>query len=160
MDDRFEILVRLNMPATGDAQLLDAVSDWLFERGYVKESFKEAVKERERHHPTGLETTSYGVSIPHTDAIHVNKNAIFAVTLERPVAFHEMGGLPEDTIDVEVLFVLLIASNEKQLKLLMGFMKVIQNENDLRAIREAKDEHRVREILERYLDEILSEEEN
>ena len=57
-------------------ETLEAMGKLMVEKGFVKESYIEAVQEREKVFPTGLPMEALGVAIPHTDSIHVNKKAV------------------------------------------------------------------------------------
>ena len=46
-------------------QVLERTALLLRNGGYVKESFSDAIKEREVHYPTGLQLEHIGVAIPH-----------------------------------------------------------------------------------------------
>ena len=71
-------------------EILQNIGKRLSKRGYVKESFGNALIEREKKYPTGLKTYPYAVAIPHTDLGHVNIPCISFVRLKKGVDFHEM----------------------------------------------------------------------
>lgn len=50
-----------------DREVLQIIGKLLLEKGYVKESFGNALIEREEKYPTGLAMVPYPVAIPHTD---------------------------------------------------------------------------------------------
>jgi len=108
--------------ATHD-EVIRALSDRLQEFGFVRDTFPEAVLDRERSMPTGLITLAGGVAIPHTDSEHVVRSAIAIGLLDRPVVFKNMAA-PEE--DVEVATVLLLAIAEKS-----AVMEVIANLADM-----------------------------
>ena len=60
----FEINIK-NISSKEEA--LTYLSDKLIEKGIVKESYKEAILNREKVFPTGLQFEKYGIAIPHTD---------------------------------------------------------------------------------------------
>ena len=70
--------------------LLTKMSKVLIDAGFVHESYKDAVIERERVFPTGLPTQGINVAIPHTDSIHVKKEGFLVGVLEQPVTFEMM----------------------------------------------------------------------
>lgn len=62
----------------------------------------------------GVPMEAMGVAIPHTDAIHVNKKAVFCGILDKPVDFVVMGD-DEATVSVEVIFMLAIMKPNDQI---------------------------------------------
>jgi len=151
MDEAFELLSITDLKAGDLNQALDAVCDLLEDRGMVKESFRNAIKEREKNYPTGINTAQFGVAIPHVDPKHVLKNAVLTVTLEVPVEFGMMGGEPSDRVKVECLLVLLINDLDRHLKTLIKFMKILQNQQDLILLRNARCEMEIRQVLSGYI---------
>lgn len=73
--------------ATDKFGVLREMGNVLVEKGWVKDTYPGAVIEREKVFPTGLPMEAMGVAIPHTDAIHVNKKAVFCGILDKPVDF-------------------------------------------------------------------------
>ena len=49
----------------------EKLSDILLKKGYVKESWLQAITDRERNFPTGLMFETIGVAIPHVDPQHI-----------------------------------------------------------------------------------------
>ncbi|MEA5050288.1 MAG: PTS sugar transporter subunit IIA [Oscillospiraceae bacterium] len=146
-----EFLSLFDVDAESDAALLRRLSRFLLEKGYVRPSFEAAVLAREKKYPTGIMAQEFGVAIPHTDCEHVVRNAVVTVTLRRPVSFAAMGGEEGETVPVECLFLILLAETGAQVKLLMHFMKIIQNRDDLRQVRNSHDASEVEALLRNYL---------
>ena len=82
-----ENLVALNIAANTDLEAIDALANVMLKEGMVKDSFPNAVKEREKVYATGLELLDMGIAIPHTDPEHVNYPAMALGILENPVKF-------------------------------------------------------------------------
>ena len=72
-------------------EALSYLADKLSSKGIVKESYKQAIIDREHVFPTGLQFEAYGIAIPHTDVEHVNKEQIALMTLKEAVSFYQMG---------------------------------------------------------------------
>lgn len=62
----------------------------MFEKGYVKSTYIDAVLEREKTLPTGLDIGEMCVAIPHTDSKHVNESNVALAVLKNPVEFRNM----------------------------------------------------------------------
>lgn len=127
-------------------QLLEQLGRLLFQNGYVKESYIQAIKEREAAFPTGLNTTTYGIAIPHTDSKHVKEATIAVGVVRTPIPFQEMGA--EDVeVPVRLVFMLAIKEPEKQLETLQAVISLIENEEKMTALVQAKDEAAVFQLV-------------
>ena len=110
-------------------EAIKLTSKQLYEQGYVKESFFDACIEREEKFPTGL-NSFIPVAIPHTDAIHVNKQAICVLRLKEPVSFYSLEDATK-TVEAEFIFNIALKRNEDQLKLLTAIIKIEQDKEFL-----------------------------
>ncbi|MGT2784676.1 PTS sugar transporter subunit IIA [Streptococcus merionis] len=119
-------LIQLSCTASNKLALLETLSDDLIQKDYVRETFKNAIIEREEEFPTGLQLEGTAVAIPHTYAEHVKKPFIYIARMVSPVTFVQMG-----TDDVEVLasyvIVLGISDPQKQIGLLVELMELFGN---------------------------------
>lgn len=112
--------------ANSRREVFKEVSDDLFKRGYVKESFLDNLNTREDAYPTGVDMTPVStdypnVAIPHTEANFVYKRKIVPVKLENPIQFHNMID-PSQKIEVEFLFMILNNDPEGQANVLAEIM--------------------------------------
>lgn len=105
----------------------------------------QALKDREAEFPTGINTGEKGVAIPHTDVSHVNKKGIAIATLKQPVEFVEMG-TDDEYVNAQVVFML--AVDEKgHLELLQEILAVLQDQEVLKKLIEAKDAKEIIKII-------------
>ena len=119
----FEINVK-NISSKEEA--LTYLSDKLIAKGIVKESYKEAILNREKVFPTGLQFEKYGIAIPHTDVEYVNKEQIAVMTLENPVSFYQMG-TNDVEVSVKVIFMLALKEAHSQLTILQQLIEILQD---------------------------------
>lgn len=126
-------LVMMGMEAATDQEAIGLMARMLYEQGYVKESYIQAVKDREKEFFTGLGFEEMGVALPHTDAVHVNRQAIAIGILKNPVRFSTMGEL-DGTVDVRLMFMLAIKKPDKQLDFLSHMIDSCQKEGNLLGI--------------------------
>lgn len=131
-------------------ETLQAMGKIMVEKGFVKESYVEAVQEREKVFPTGLPMEAFGVAIPHTDSIHVNKKAIMCGILEKPVEFVVMAD-DEATVPVEVIFMLAILKPDDQIAMLAQLVETCQNASVLQTIKNAEDMDAITEIMDELM---------
>ncbi|WP_339194168.1 PTS sugar transporter subunit IIA [Aeribacillus sp. FSL W8-0870] len=142
-----ENCVLLNVEANDQNDILSKLSDTLYKHGFVKDTFKNAVLEREAQFPTGLPLTSVGVAIPHTDAHHVARTAIGVAILKKPVEFSAMGS-PDDKVHASIILMLAMDDGKKQIELLQSLMEFFQKEEKLLALKEMKSEKEIAAYLE------------
>ncbi len=150
--EEMKFLAMTNFEAASREALFDSVTDELIRLGFVHPTFRQAVKERESVYPTGIRTTEFGVAIPHVDVEHVIRNGICTVTLKKPVLFGMMGGEPSDSIEVTCLFIILLNARDAHIKLLVRFMNVLQNAEDLRKIQRAENGAEIEKVLRKYIE--------
>ncbi|MBU5439099.1 PTS sugar transporter subunit IIA [Tissierella sp. MSJ-40] len=141
-----EDLILFNMEAKDNKDAIEQLANKLLSKGIVKESFVEAIKAREDNYPTGLPTETIGVAIPHTDAIHVNEGALAIGLLKEPVAF-QMMGMPEETVNVSVIFMMALNEAHGHLEMLQKLMGIFQEKELLIKINEAKTPEEIAEVL-------------
>ena len=79
-----DTLIFLNLKAADNKEVLQIMGDAMIQEGYGEEGFTEALLEREKDYPTGLDVDGIGVAIPHTDAEHVKKEGISIAVLNQP----------------------------------------------------------------------------
>ncbi|MBO1308689.1 PTS sugar transporter subunit IIA [Enterococcus sp. 669A] len=127
-------------------KLLETMSALLHKNGFVKESYIQAIKDREAVFPTGLNTTTFGIAIPHTDSKHVNEATIAVGILKQPVIFQEMGA-EEVEVPVRLVFMLAIKEPDKQLETLQSVIALIESEEKMKALVHAESESDVIQLL-------------
>ena len=132
---------------TDKEMLLSKMSDVLYEHGFVKASYQEAVIEREKNFPTGLPTAGISVAIPHTDSDHVEKEGFLVGVLERPVTFEIMAS-NQEYVDVELVFMLAIKEPEQQLVMLQRLIALCQDEKNLQLLKQGQQIDEVELLLE------------
>lgn len=140
-----EDLIFINESYNDCFEFLENISERLLSYGYVKESFKDAIIEREKIFPTGLPVEPIGVAIPHCNSEHVNKAGIVLVKFKDDVKFTSMEG--EGDVNVKIAFVLLVKEKEKQVEVLQKLMEVISNGDILMNIYNENDNEKLINIM-------------
>lgn len=146
-----EDLVMLDLCATTRDDVLTKMGGKLLERGYVNGDFIHAIIKREQEFPTGIETQTMGVAIPHTDTEYVNQASIMVGVLTEPVVFQQM--VSDDEIAVNIVFMLAIKEPEQQLAMLQRLVDIIQDDGALNGIRSATSELEIASIIREKLGE-------
>jgi len=119
-------LIETRLDADDSAQVITTLGRLLFERGYVRDTFIQAVLDREQVFATGLPTAEIQVAIPHADVEHVLRSAIAVGILARPVAFGEMGN-PDGTVQARIVFMLAVKESDSLVSLLQNLVGIFQD---------------------------------
>lgn len=127
--------------------IISKMSEVLIDKGYVKQSYKKAVLEREKIYPTGLTNGKYGVAIPHTDSEHVNKAGIAVGILHSPVKFEEMGSESGELIDINLVFLLAIKDPSKQLSILQDLISLISDQDKIESILQSHNSNEIINLI-------------
>lgn len=143
-------LIMLDVAADSWKEVLRTAGDYLYGNGYVKESFTEALIQREFRYPTGLPTSGIKVALPHTDPIHVNKPGILLMNLKNPVAFKEMGSGKHDVM-VDMVFVIAVTNAANEVVVLRKIMGLFTEDDVLKYLKECNDRERTYEFLTRQV---------
>ena len=143
-----ENLILVDVEAKNNIELLEKLSDYVYGLKRVKESFKEAVINREDGFPTGLTMKCINIAIPHTDSKHVTKPGVLVAKLKKPVRFKEMG-LNDNYVNAEYVFLLMINKDNHQVFLLQNMMNLCSDEKVCNKLKKAIT---VKEILDTILD--------
>ncbi|WP_100487052.1 PTS sugar transporter subunit IIA [Sporolactobacillus pectinivorans] len=127
------------------------IADLLEAKGYVQPTFYQAIAEREANYPTGLQTASVGVAIPHADPVNLKKPFISVVRPKDPIEFSPMGGSQNDPkVKASIIFVLGVTRDGLQVKVLQKLMAMLSDERLTKALLHAESDRRILEIIERF----------
>jgi PTS system galactitol-specific IIA component len=119
--------VVLGMEAQNAEEVIRKLGTGLLNAGFVRDSFIDAVIDREKTMPTGLPLGGeYNAAIPHADIEHVIMSGVGIATLKQSVAFHNML-TPEETVDVQLIFILALHRPGAQVKMLQGIAAILQD---------------------------------
>jgi PTS system galactitol-specific IIA component len=142
-------LILLDLQAGSAEEAIRALGCCLQAHGHVKDTFCDAVIEREKVFATGLPVEPMGVAIPHTDADHVNRMAVAVGVLSSPVKFGLMGG--EGEVDVDLVFLMALDNCTSQVSMLQSLAEFVHKDGAVASIRAAQDKETILEILEREI---------
>lgn len=140
-------LICLNMEAKTKEDVIVQLFGKLKEHHFVKNSFLEAVLDREQAFATGLPLSNMGVAIPHTDPEHVIQPTVAVGTLKKTVPFNMMGN-PDVVVDTDIVFLLAITDPREQITMLERLMALFQDELAMETIKEAVSQTEVKKILD------------
>lgn len=131
-------------------EALSVIADHLYEKGYVKEGYKNAILKREAEFPTGLFTGGLNVAIPHADVNFVNEASIAIGILKKPIKFRAMDE-PENEIDVSLIIMLALKEAHGHIQMLQRVVNLIKNQDSIKKIISCNDVNKINEIISKYL---------
>lgn len=119
----------------------------MFERnGYVKPGYADAVAEREKEYPTGLPGKGINIAIPHTNNKLVIAPAVGVIIPRKPITFNMMG-MKENELECEVILPLVVKDSAQQIGMLKQMMKIIQDGELLKRLRDSRNNKEIMELL-------------
>ena len=127
-------------------EVIQLVGTQFIASGIAKESYTQAVIEREKVYPTGLPASGHNIAIPHTDSQHVLRPGIAVVVTKAPIEVSMMGS-PEMKLKSQLFFPLAMEHPKKQLDLLRQLMKFFQDEEKLDRIYRAQRKEDVLQVV-------------
>lgn len=140
-------LINWNNESQSVEELFRNSSDVLVELGFAKESFFNAVNEREKVYPTGLELDLLTVAIPHTDVEHVLKPFIYVHKLSNSQLEFIQMGTDDVIVKPEFIFILGIKEPKGQVELLSSLIELFNTEEFVEQLKQCKTEEGVYELL-------------
>ena len=86
-------LVFFDFEATDRFDFFKQMEASLKEMGYIKDSWYDAIVEREKNFATGLQFETIAVALPHVDPEHLIKPYIAVIKPKKPIVFEGMAGI-------------------------------------------------------------------
>jgi len=140
----------LNVRSEEQTEILEEMGNYLYNNGYVKEAFTNAVIEREKKYPTGLEIpTAVNVALPHADIEHVKKEALVIAAPKRTVKFKRMDA-PDKDVDVGIILMPVINDPEGYVRFLSKLTLLIQKKEFVELVKGKKCSEIAASISEQY----------
>lgn len=145
-EDLNDNLIIPDLNAKNKEQVFQILGGKLIEEGYCKDSYIDALIEREKDFPTGINMGEIGIAMPHTDKEHVNKSAVAIGVLKEPVHFFQMSSTDEP-VDAKLIFMLAVEDPNEHLVFLQRILIVLQDQKVLKQLIQTKERKKIREII-------------
>ena len=129
-------------------ELLGQLGNYAIDQGLAKAGFTEGLLERERNFPTGIQART-GIAIPHSEQEYTITPTLIIALLENKTEFRPMGG--GSMVPVEVVFLLLLNKEEKQVEMLGSIVEFIQDEEKMAVLKTAKQPEELLSSMVTYL---------
>jgi PTS system galactitol-specific IIA component len=149
-------LIQIKLEAEDSAGVIRTLGGMLHAKGFVHDSFIDAVIEREKIFATGLPTPEIQVAIPHADVEHVKRSAFAIGVLANPVTFGEMGS-QDGTVDVQFVCCLAIKESDSLVLLLQNLVGIFQDTDFLRQLLTQESAEEVADLMNARLPVYLEE---
>lgn len=141
-----EEIAFFNQSCSSKEEALKKLADEFLSKGLVKETFFQAVIDREKVYPTGLNINGIGVAIPHTDGIHIINPQIGFMSLNEPVIFKDMVDASHE-IEVSTIFMLGLLKSEQQMEMLQKLVELFQNEVLFKEVMACKNIYEFKDVM-------------
>lgn len=141
-----ENLIVLNLEAKTSTDVFQKLGGRLIAADYCKESYIQALIEREKDFPTGINMGNVGIAMPHTDKEHVKREGVAIGILKEPVHFFQMG-TTDEPVDAKLIFMLAVQNPEEHLVFLQRILMLLQDQEVLKQLLQTKDKKAVIEVI-------------
>lgn len=145
-----EKIILVNESVKDKEEVIRKLGSLLLKNGFVKDTYTQAVYDRELVYPTGLKARVTGVAVPHTDTLHVNKPAVAIATLKDPVIFNGMGA-PETEVSVDIVLMLAIHDPKQVVNVLRKVIFVIEDDDALKRLQAAQTKKEIKDIMQAHI---------
>jgi PTS system galactitol-specific IIA component len=148
-----EKLILVKESAGSSEDIIKKLGKLLFDNGFVKDTYTQAVLDREKVYPTGLQARVTGVAVPHTDTQHVLKPAIAIATLTKPVTFNLMA-TKDDKVEVEVVIMLAVHDAKLVIPILRKIIFILENDAALTKIKDAENKEEIKNAMVEHIESL------
>lgn len=122
-----DVFVKTGIGFCDAEDALKHIGKEMLRAGVVAMSYPHALLQREAEYPTGIMLESHAVAIPHCEAVHALKPAIYLIRPDTPVAFSQADG--DAPVDALLIIALIVTHPAEQLVLLRNLFGQLQDPN-------------------------------
>ena len=133
-----QLFVRDNIFFEDHFDALKHIGAAMLNAGVVKNTYPQALLDREKDYPTGIALDGYSIAIPHCSADNAISPAIYLIRPNAPVPFDQA----DDTgkVNAQLIIALIVTDPKDQLVLLRNLFTNIQDSDFFYALLNAEDE--------------------
>lgn len=133
------VFVRTGIEFENCQQALAHIGEEMLAEGVVHATYPAALVERERNYPTGIALEQHAVAIPHCEAVHAKRPAIYLIRPDKPVSFLQADG--DGEVAVSLIIALIVENPAAQMTLLRRLFSELQNPDVLDMLLATPAEH-------------------
>ena len=133
----------LDFKTSNDA--LTHIAHFLCEKKLVKPSYRQAIFEREKSFPTGIDLGFGAVAIPHCDASHANTPCLYLLKPKNKVPFCRADD--DGDVQAEIIIALVVTDPQEQLQLLKALFSSLQDEDFFNALKSSRSRSELSDIF-------------
>lgn len=154
MMKNIRLFVLDNAAFESDIHTLKHIGSAMLSKGVVKDSYPQALLERESQYPTGIALDGYSIAIPHCSADNAISPAIYLIRPSAPVQFDQA----DDTgkVNAQLIIALIVTDPKEQLVLLKALFTNIQDSEFFYELMNAENES---ELASTFKNKIFNQEE-
>lgn len=142
-------LVLLEVEQTTQSELFNALNSMLLEKKYVTEGFLKAIQKREIEYPTGIQTATIGVAIPHTDPENILEPFVAVIRPRKSIVFEPMG-MADGHVEAQLIFVLGVKRDGGQVIMLQHLMNMLMDDDTVSQLLGVSDPAEMVSIIADY----------
>ena len=120
----YQLLTASGLHFNDAHEALVHIGETLVQAGICRESYPAALHAREAAYPTGIALDGHCVAIPHCDASHALRPALYLIRPRQPVPFAQADD--DIQIDAELIIALVVTHPQAQLSLLRTLFGLLQ----------------------------------
>ncbi|WP_372882930.1 PTS galactitol transporter subunit IIA [Psychromonas sp.] len=139
------LFINTELDFESNTQVLTHLNDFLSRKGFVKPSYLQALFEREKSYPTGIDFGFGAIAIPHCDASHAIKPCLYVIKPKNKVTFNQADD--DGTVDAEIIIALVVTNPKEQMKLLKALFTSLQDEQFFNALKNSKSNSEISDIF-------------
>ena len=143
-----DILIKTGVDFADYEAVFHHLADRFIAEGFAKASYREAIFAREKDFPTGIALEYHAVAIPHSDAEHALKSAIYFIRPNKPVKFNRPD--EDSQVDAELIIALVVTDPQDQLVVLHKLFGKLQDNAFVEQLLMA-EESPLSDLLEQHL---------
>ena len=99
--------ILLNHPGGEREALFREINQLLSDKGYVEETYLQALINREENNPTAMQLEKIGVAIPHVDVEHIKEEKLVVVSCPEGIEFKQAEDPDEKDAHIDFLMKLI-----------------------------------------------------
>ncbi|NAZ94375.1 PTS sugar transporter subunit IIA [Vibrio toranzoniae] len=120
-----------------DVELLKKLALSLFNDGLVKETFVQAVVDREADYPTAIDIGTHSIAIPHTEFEHVIETGVAIAVLPNATVSFKSADDPDITLNPSIVVMMALSPSTEKVEVIQKIFSYLGEYNNIKVICES-----------------------